>query len=84
MTEIDWGSPNITTFWQGCNTTFLLSWDDARYSDVNLLPVDEKYGISHTIFTTSYDAYPNRSYWRWCFLLDELFQGHDVQSHLGK
>jgi peptidoglycan/xylan/chitin deacetylase (PgdA/CDA1 family) len=76
--------PRITHFSQDCNTTFVLSWDDARSSDVNLAPIDQKYGISHTIFTTSYRSYPNNSYWRYSFLIDELFQGYDIQSHCGK
>jgi hypothetical protein len=76
--------PRITHFSQDCNTTFVLSWDDARLTDVYLSPIDQKYGISHTIFAPSYRSYPNRSYWRNAFLLDELFQGYDVQSHCGK
>ncbi len=51
---------------------------------MKLAPIDEKYGISHTIFTPSYRSYPNKSYWRYAFLLDELFQGYDIQSHCGK
>ncbi len=76
--------PRITYFSQDCNTTFTLSWDDARLYDVKLAPIDQKYGISHTIFAPSYRSYPNRSYWRYAFLMDELFQGYDVQSHCGK
>lgn len=83
-TGIFWEKPQVTYFWQGCNTTFMLSWDDARLYDINLAPIDEKYGISHTIFAPSYRSYPNRSYWRYSFLLDELLQGYDVQSHCGK
>jgi hypothetical protein len=79
-----WEKPHITHFWQDCNTTFTLSWDDARIWDVNLAPIDERYGIRHTLFTSSYNSYPNRSFWRYSFLLDELFQGFDVQSHCGK
>ncbi|UCG03711.1 MAG: hypothetical protein JSW11_06935 [Candidatus Heimdallarchaeota archaeon] len=79
-----WGEPRITFFWQGCNTTFVMSWDDAHSSDINLAPIDEKLGISHTIFSPSYRSYPNRSFWRFAFLLDELFQGYDVQSHCGR
>ncbi|WP_455463098.1 hypothetical protein [Candidatus Hodarchaeum mangrovi] len=75
--------PYITHFRQGCNTTFLMSWDDARPTDVYLRAIDLKYGISHTIFAPSYRSYPNRSFWRYAFLLDEMFQGFDVQSHNG-
>ncbi len=76
--------PRVTYFSQDCNTTFTLSWDDARPYDVKLAPIDQKYGISHTIFAPSYRSYPNKSYWRYAFLIDELFQGYDVQSHCGK
>jgi hypothetical protein len=76
--------PRITHFSQDSNTTFVLSWDDARITDAYLSPIDQKYGISHTIFAPSYRSYPNKSYWRNAFLLDELFQGYDVQSHCGK
>jgi hypothetical protein len=76
--------PRVTYFSQDCNTTFTLSWDDVRPYDVNLAPINQKYGISHTIFAPSYRSYPNRTYWRYAFLLDELFQGYDIQSHFGK
>ena len=79
-----WGDPYVTHFWQDCNTTFTLSWDDVRFSDVNLAPIDEKFGISHTLFAPSFRSYPNHSFWRYAFLMDELFQGYDVQSHCGK
>lgn len=79
-----WEKPHISYFWQDCNTTFTLSWDDARIWDVNLAPIDERYGIKHTIFASSYSCYQNRSFWRYSFLLDELFQGYDIQSHNGK
>ncbi|MFX1507209.1 MAG: polysaccharide deacetylase family protein, partial [Promethearchaeota archaeon] len=79
-----WGKPYVTHFWQDCNTTFIMSWDDARSSDVYLGPIDEKFGISHTLFAPSYRSYPNYSFWRYAFLLDELFRGHDIQSHCGK
>ncbi len=74
----------VPFFYQDCNTSFLLSWDDARYTDIYLAHIDEKYDITHTIFTPSYRSYPNRSFWRFSFLMDELFQGYDVQSHCGK
>ncbi|MFX0173508.1 MAG: polysaccharide deacetylase family protein [Candidatus Hodarchaeota archaeon] len=76
--------PFITPFRQGCNTTFVMSWDDARPTDVIISEIDTKYGISHTIFAPSYHSYPNQSFWRYSFLLDELFHGFDVQSHNGK
>lgn len=79
-----WGNPRVTHFWQDCNTTFTMSWDDVRFSDVNLAPIDEKYDISHTLFAPSFRSYPNYSFWRYTFLLDELFQGYDIQSHCGK
>ncbi|MFX0013864.1 MAG: polysaccharide deacetylase family protein [Promethearchaeota archaeon] len=82
--ENNWEIPYVTHFWQGCNTTFTLSWDDVRLSDVKVAPIDKKYGISHTIFAPSYRSYPNKSFWRYTFLLDELFQGYDVQSHCGE
>lgn len=44
------GSPGVTYFHQGCNTTFTLSWDDIRGPDFNLASIDEKYGITHTLF----------------------------------
>ncbi|UCG03903.1 MAG: hypothetical protein JSW11_07935 [Candidatus Heimdallarchaeota archaeon] len=77
-------NPRVTHFWQDCNTTFTMSWDDVRFSDVNLAPIDEKYDISHTLFAPSYRSYPNVSFWRYAFLIDELFQGYDIQSHCGK
>lgn len=79
-----WPKPFVTHFYQGSNTTFTLSWDDARLYDTFLAPIDEKYGIKHTIFSPSFRSYPNRSFWRYTFLIDELFQGHDVQSHSGE
>ncbi|MHA2203462.1 MAG: polysaccharide deacetylase family protein, partial [Candidatus Hodarchaeales archaeon] len=79
-----YGNPRVTRFWQDCNTTFTMSWDDVRISDVNLASIDEKYDISHTLFAPSFRSYPNHSFWRYAFLLDELFQGYDIQSHCGK
>lgn len=76
--------PAATYFYQGCNTTFTMSWDDVRPADIHLAPIDEKYGISHTLFAPSHVSYPNHSYWNYAFLIDELFQGYDVQSHSGK
>ncbi|MFX0207982.1 MAG: hypothetical protein ACFFDT_18495, partial [Candidatus Hodarchaeota archaeon] len=84
ITQMEWRDPFVTYFAQGCNTTFIISWDDARVPDYNLAPIDEKYGIIHTIMAPSYRSYPNRTAWRYTFLIDELFQGHDIQSHCGK
>ncbi|MGQ4894938.1 MAG: polysaccharide deacetylase family protein [Candidatus Njordarchaeia archaeon] len=71
-------------FMWGANTTFVISWDDARPTDIYLAPIDERYGIRHTIFSTSIRLYPNASFWRYAYFLDELFRGHDVQSHCGE
>ncbi|MFW9854372.1 MAG: polysaccharide deacetylase family protein [Candidatus Thorarchaeota archaeon] len=83
-TTTSWEAPYVTPFYQNANTTFTLSWDDVRIWDTYLAPIDEKYGIKHTIFAPSFRSYPNRSSWRYAFLLDELFQGHDIQSHGGE
>ncbi len=78
------GNPEVTYFRQGCNTTFTLSWDDIRGSDFNLALIDEKYGITHTLFAPLDRICLNYSAWSYSFILDELFQGYDIQSHSGK
>lgn len=67
--------PGVTMFRGGKQFAFLISWDD-EMSDLEFSFIEDSLGVKHTSFVVT-----SRIGCKRLWGLDQMFRGHDIQSH---
>ncbi|NHJ12808.1 MAG: hypothetical protein EAX95_03990 [Candidatus Thorarchaeota archaeon] len=67
--------PHVTMFRGNKTYAFMLSWDDGT-DDLDFSFLEDLFGVYHTSFVIT-EQMSDRVLWG----LDQLFRGHDIQSH---